>query len=328
MRVVTCGVICLFCGCGPSSGPQLTVDQLTKVLEPDLESSELTYQLGNAGDKDLIIHSAVSSCGCSVVDFASDTIPPGSTKPLIVRMSRPPMGQRHAAITLVSNCKSRPAVQLNAIAKANVKESRIVRINPSTLWLTGKAGNNVEALFEIVTIEESNARLIKSVSTRITGLHAEVRSIEEVTTPDDAIVQRKYLCAVVGVDCSSGRLVGDVEIHFTKARRAHQIPITLDVTGPIVAEPNVLFGTVGNGGIRPQWVVTLTQDEPARQVQVRNASDWLGVDVSKCVDGQREVTIRVTHIPEDLPVTGYVTVSMDGNNDAHMMLPVTLIQQE
>ena len=68
------------------------------------EKVEHNFTFTNNGEADLIISSAVGSCGCTVPSYPKEPIPPGATEEIkVIFDSNGKKGAQHKRVTLVAN---------------------------------------------------------------------------------------------------------------------------------------------------------------------------------------------------------------------------------
>jgi len=90
------------------------------------EKVEHAFTFENKGDADLIISSAVGSCGCTVPSYPKEPISPGQkAEILVVFNSNGKKGAQHKRITIVANTnpnKTMVAIMANVIVPENKTE--------------------------------------------------------------------------------------------------------------------------------------------------------------------------------------------------------------
>ena len=94
-------------------GPEMTFQHKTHnfgTVAQDTCVVSYTFLFKNTGDETLVVHQAVSSCGCTVPEFTQEPIPPGFMGEINVtyngKTKRP--GTFKKSITVHSNAKNTP----------------------------------------------------------------------------------------------------------------------------------------------------------------------------------------------------------------------------
>jgi hypothetical protein len=113
-----------------SPSTQLIIKQDNKTNEPLAAS----FEIKNVGSRDLIIYSAVPSCGCSVVTF-TNVIHPGDNGTVEVSLTRSKIFPGRHGIELQTNDPGHKA----PILEINVVADRVVTITPEDFVNFGNA---------------------------------------------------------------------------------------------------------------------------------------------------------------------------------------------
>jgi len=90
------------------------------------EKVEHSFKFENMGDADLIISSAVGSCGCTVPSYPKEPVKPGEKAELLVVFnSNGKKGAQHKRITIVANTnpnKTVVAIMANVLVPEDTEE--------------------------------------------------------------------------------------------------------------------------------------------------------------------------------------------------------------
>lgn len=149
MRITVLFFVLVLVGCSSSNEPkEITTDlvnnpnsassEVTPAKMPEITFEENAYNFGdisqgekvehnfafeNTGESDLIITSAVGSCGCTVPSYPEEPIPPGGKGEIkIVFDSNGKKGAQHKRVTVVANTnpnKTMVAIMGNVLTPEN-----------------------------------------------------------------------------------------------------------------------------------------------------------------------------------------------------------------
>ena len=124
--IVFCLLIFLSYSCFRAEGGKGGEDTKDETKPPVLEFARLTHHFGdvsqgekvacrftyrNAGGSDLVIHSAVASCGCTVPSFSREPLPPGGEESMeVVFDTAGRSGKQVKTIYVRSNASNNPVV--------------------------------------------------------------------------------------------------------------------------------------------------------------------------------------------------------------------------
>ncbi|NCD41440.1 MAG: DUF1573 domain-containing protein [Bacteroidia bacterium] len=90
----------------PTGMPEIVFETLTHDFGRVVQGEKVTfaYKFKNAGNKDLLIVKISASCGCTVVDYPRDPIPPGENGILYITFnSTAKKGYQNKQVTVMAN---------------------------------------------------------------------------------------------------------------------------------------------------------------------------------------------------------------------------------
>ena len=199
----------------PHHGPRAVLvssASQTAIVEDQKGGVDVDYQIRNVGDRDLMIGSTTTSCGCSVVSAFPRIIAPGQSSSLTVHGSPPALGEREVQIAVETNDVNQPRMAL-----------KLILIGKTPLPLIGHSSGPVQ--FGVIESDQVSADFYFDTHelkdrlpwpldhrTSLPGLTISDQDCEIVSTSGDAVGRRHRFRATYLPQHAGTGILGS--IHF------------------------------------------------------------------------------------------------------------------
>lgn len=342
-------VLLLIAGCGQDQnrGPVLLVEPNSYEISPRHQGEPIArFRLTNTGDSPLEIRDVLSACGCTTVRLPKKLIPPDGTTTLAVRVARPPIGSRSTAVTIRTNSRSTPSIELQITCWARNNSPRVIRTLPGRISLYRTTSDlSRPALLVVTTLEFAAGAPDCRLTSDLPFVRVQPDGIDDAPLPSPDYMRRSYRY-LISLDEAApfGRFSGILTFHSrlgSESREEHtRVPIEIRVDPPVWAVPYSLFAVVQNDSELPTWKVNILSSDSKRIPAVRSIecdSDPLQVEFiplnhpspTQTADSLlARLVVGVKQAALQLPIEATITVHLGDKEFSQIQIPVTLVGAE
>ncbi len=259
------------------------------------------------------------SCGCVTPSLSRNTLAPGETAAVIAYMDTRRIP--HAGITktvIVFVPFHGPTFEEVSLKVTTVTRDDLL-MSPDTLAFgTVPKGRGATVSTKVTFTSDAKWEVKKATSTG-----AFVKPEFKLAARNGTTVTYD-VTATLDKDCPAGNWTSDIYLETSNAAVAKlRIPVTVNVTVPVSAKPEIVsFGDVKMGST-PEQTVTIQSATPFKIVSVKGADDQLTVKVNKEA-AQAVHTVTIAANPKAAGgFTRTVEIVTDNKDQPTVLVPVT-----
>jgi hypothetical protein len=259
------------------------------------------------------------SCGCVTPALTANTLKPGETGAVIAYMDTRRIP--HAGVTktvIVYVPFHSPTFEEVALKVTTVTRDDLLMSPDSLSFGNVTKGKGAKVSTKVTFTSDANWEVKKATSTG------------GYVTPEFKLAARNGttvtydVTATLDKDCPAGNWMSDINLETSNAAVAKlRIPVTVNVTQPVAAKPEIVsFGDVKMGSA-PQQTVTIESATPFKILSVKGTDEQLAVKVDK--DAAQAVhTLVIAASPKATGgFTRTVEIVTDNKDQPSLVVPVT-----
>lgn len=297
------------------SGPRIACDEPTYDFgqRDNREVVEHTFVIRNEGDLTLEIKRVHASCGCTVVQTSSRSVPPGGTAEITARLNlHGRRGPQHKTITVESNDPQQPRLILSlkgiAAEEMNVLPDRFFfgQVTGADTVSRTVTVSSEAVSFNITNITCNSGSLSVSVETVRTGHSYRVTATLKPPLPD-------------------GRLSANVRLYTDSEKYPTiDLPVWARVSGALTVAPRELVIPAQGPALTRYLIVRATDGREFRIEAVEVPWPEIQISTNSYPGGGYRITLSNIQPSADLRDTA-VVVRTDAEGARELRVPIRVL---
>jgi hypothetical protein len=273
------------------------------------------FILRNEGDLNLEISNVRSSCGCTVANITSRSVPPGGETKVTAALSLAGRtGMQHKTVTVDSNDPHQPSLLLTLKGEVAVN----VKVQPERVLWDRLSATDAASAEVLISASDQQPFIIQSTQPSSTNLEVTVTTVETNMSYKLVISTKPPL--------PEGVISANVRVLTTHPQRpVIDIPVTSQVLGDLVAAPPII--NISAQGPQPVTTYIIVRSPAGRPFEVVSVEPPLpSIAVQKFPFGSNGYRIQLANIQASMELHGKVVkITTDVPSKREITVPINVL---